>query len=64
MKLIADRSICIGAGLCVLHAPEVFDQDSDGLVKLRTSAPDRADQKASSQAASLCPSGAISVLDD
>lgn len=64
MKLIADRSICIGAGLCVLHAPEVFDQDSEGLVKVRTSAPTGPDQKASSQAASLCPSGAISVVNE
>jgi ferredoxin len=32
MRVAADRDRCIGAGLCVMNAEEVFDQDDDGLV--------------------------------
>ena len=31
MKVIADRDVCIGAGMCVVAAG-IFDQDEDGLV--------------------------------
>ena len=34
MRVQADRDICIGAGMCVVAAQEVFDQDDDGLVVL------------------------------
>ena len=27
-----DRDVCIGAGMCVMNAPEVFDQDDEGIV--------------------------------
>ena len=30
----ADRDVCIGAGMCVLTAGAVFDQDDDGIVVL------------------------------
>ena len=30
MKIEADRDVCIGAGMCVMTAEEVFDQDDDG----------------------------------
>ena len=32
MKIEADRDVCIGAGMCVMTAEEVFDQDDDGIV--------------------------------
>jgi ferredoxin len=33
MGIAADREVCIGAGMCVLHAPGVFTQDDErGLV--------------------------------
>ena len=31
MKVIADRDVCIGAGMCVMTAA-IFDQDEDGIV--------------------------------
>ena len=35
MKVVVDQSRCVGAGQCVLVAPEVFDQrDEDGIVVL------------------------------
>lgn len=64
MELSVDRERCIGAGLCALTAPEVFDQDDhDGRVVLLDAAPpDPAAVAATRQAAHLCPIGAITVV--
>ncbi|MET9915973.1 ferredoxin [Streptomyces sp. NPDC059605] len=34
MRIAIDRDRCIGAGQCVLTAPEVFTQDDDGFSEL------------------------------
>ncbi|MCW2903784.1 MAG: hypothetical protein JWO67_6049 [Streptosporangiaceae bacterium] len=61
MRVTADRRICVGAGMCVLTAPEIFDQDDDGLVKVLRPAPDDSEQAAAREAAHLCPSGAVRI---
>ncbi|MET9359572.1 (4Fe-4S)-binding protein [Streptomyces sp. NPDC006632] len=63
MRVSADRDVCVGAGLCALTAPGVFDQDDDGLVDVITPDPDGAQQAAARQAGSLCPSGAVRVTE-
>ncbi|AWS45016.1 ferredoxin [Streptosporangium sp. 'caverna'] len=61
MKIKADTEICIGAGMCVLTAPEVFDQsEDDGTVVLLDSDPPAAQEAAVRRAVQLCPSGALS----
>ncbi|GAA2557488.1 ferredoxin [Winogradskya consettensis] len=55
----ADRDVCVGAGMCVLTAPDLFDQDDEGLVVLiDESDPDPA---LTQRAVLLCPSGALRV---
>jgi ferredoxin len=63
MRINADRDVCIGSGNCVLTAPEVFDQDDEGLVDLL--APDPAPGLAQSarDAVARCPSGALKIAD-
>ncbi len=39
MKIVADRDVCIGAGVCVMNSEAVFDQDDDGIVILLEAAP-------------------------
>ncbi|WP_410652917.1 ferredoxin [Amycolatopsis sp. cmx-4-54] len=57
MKLEVDRERCVGAGMCVLTAPEVFAQDDeDGRVRLL----DR-DPAEIGDAVQLCPAGAITA---
>ncbi|MFE2146912.1 ferredoxin [Streptomyces sp. NPDC059456] len=59
-RLSIDRERCIGAGMCAMTAPEVFDQDpDDGLVLLLHAEPPAAHRTAARMAAGLCPSGAI-----
>ncbi|MFI1918097.1 ferredoxin [Nocardia sp. NPDC020380] len=63
MRVTADRNICIGAGLCALTAPAVFDQDDDGLVELLNPVPGEDDRPAVREAANICPSGAVTFTD-
>ncbi|UNO38609.1 ferredoxin [Streptomyces sp. MST-110588] len=63
MDVSLDRDRCVGAGMCALTAPEVFDQDpEDGRVLLLTRRPPDPHRPAVHEAALLCPAGAISVL--
>ncbi|GGL20949.1 ferredoxin [Nocardia jinanensis] len=64
MELRVDRERCIGAGMCALIAPEVFDQDdSDGRVRLLDPAPPAPQHSTAREAAHSCPAAAISLLD-
>ncbi|MGW7261033.1 ferredoxin [Streptomyces sp. NPDC054834] len=63
-RLLVDRERCIGAGMCALTAPEVFDQDpDDGRVFLLNTEPPTAHRAAAQMAAGVCPSGAITLND-
>jgi ferredoxin len=64
VRIAADRDVCIGSGNCVYSAPEVFDQDDDGIVlPLATEVgPEHAD--AVRDAVANCPSGALRILED
>ncbi|OKI01414.1 ferredoxin [Streptomyces sp. CB02923] len=62
MRLGVDRDRCVGAGMCALKAPAVFDQDEEeGLVVLRQPVPAPEHRAAARMAAGLCPAGAIAL---
>ncbi len=62
MRVTADRNVCVGAGMCALTAPDLFDQDDDGLVVVLVAEPDDEDGKAAArEAVHLCPSGALQL---
>jgi ferredoxin len=62
MRVKADTDRCIGAGMCVLTAPEVFDQsEDDGTVLLLEPEPSAAKEAAVRRAVQACPSGALSI---
>lgn len=63
MELRVDRERCIGAGMCVLTAPAVFDQDlEDGRVIAPTRAPGPEQEPEVREAVQMCPSGALTVV--
>ncbi|MBD3934975.1 ferredoxin [Streptomyces chumphonensis] len=64
MRVGVDRERCCSAGMCVLTAPEVFDQDEvDGRVMLLLD-PVPAERVAEArEAVSFCPSGALRVVE-
>jgi ferredoxin len=62
MRIVIDRSKCVGGGNCVLTAPAVFTQDDeDGLVLVLNSTPPADQWEAVRLAAELCPAKVISV---
>lgn len=62
MKISVETTHCIGAGRCVIAAPEVFDSGADGLARV-VRAPDSSDAGAAAvhEAVRLCPVGAIHI---
>lgn len=52
---------CIGAGACAFAAPEVFDQDDQGIVVVRDPRPPSHLHASVHEAALACPAAAISV---
>ena len=64
MQVAANRDVCIGAGLCALTAPAVFDQDDEGLVVVLMSDVSAEQAVPVNQAVDRCPSGALRRLDD
>jgi ferredoxin len=61
MGVVVQRDACVGAGQCALVAPEVFDQDDDGIVMLLQTDPQGPDLEAATKAVRLCPARAISL---
>ncbi|WP_040698653.1 ferredoxin [Nocardia vinacea] len=60
MKLVVDRNRCIGAGMCALTAPALFDQDDDdGLVITHAETPTPDQEGVVREAVEACPSGAL-----
>ncbi|MEU8399472.1 (4Fe-4S)-binding protein [Nonomuraea sp. NPDC048892] len=62
MRITADTSVCVSAGMCALTAPGVFDQgDDDGLVAVLLPDPPEEQREAAAEAVRLCPSGALDI---
>jgi ferredoxin len=62
MKVIADLDVCIGAGVCVLTAPDVFDQSpDDGRVRVLVEEVPADEARLVREAVDLCPSAALSI---
>lgn len=62
MKIHLDRDKCISAGTCVAIAPEVFELDEEGKVKMKNE--HGADDQTVLDAAKSCPVMAIELYED
>ncbi|AKJ09706.1 ferredoxin [Streptomyces incarnatus] len=61
MKISIETDNCCGAGQCVLVAPEIFDQDDDGIVILLDPAPSDDAREAVEDAIAICPADVIQL---
>lgn len=62
MRVSIDQEKCIGAGLCVIGAEDIFDQrEEDGIVILLDPSPPADREEAAREAAVACPVLAIEV---
>ena len=65
MKISIEPHKCIGAGQCVLKAPQVFDQrEDDGIVILLEESPDGPAAAAARIAARVCPAEVIHIHEE
>ncbi|MFC8226416.1 ferredoxin [Streptomyces sp. NPDC057287] len=64
MHISADRESCISGGRCMATTSEVFDQDDEGLVVVRTPVPSPDQEERARKAAYLCPAGVIRITED
>ena len=63
MKVAVEKDHCIGAGMCSLTAPAVFDQDEEeAVVILLDESPPETEREAVAQAVDRCPAAAIRIL--
>lgn len=62
MSIVANADACVGAGQCALVAPNVFDQDDDGIVTVLDADPQGLDLDAATRATRLCPARAIALV--
>ncbi|MDH6293551.1 ferredoxin [Rhodococcus opacus] len=64
MRIDIDVAKCIGAGQCVMAAPEVFDQNEDnGTIILLNDSPPADQGEPVREAAMMCPASVITVVD-
>jgi ferredoxin len=61
LKVRVDTARCIGAGQCVLRAPQAFDQQENGIVILLEASPSPELHAAVREAADQCPAQAIII---
>ncbi|MFI6457958.1 ferredoxin [Streptosporangium amethystogenes] len=63
MRVNVNAQRCIGAGQCVLIAPEVFDQSDEGTVIVLVEDLDDSAQAVIREAVVACPSRSISLAE-
>ncbi|WP_031074492.1 ferredoxin [Streptomyces sp. NRRL S-118] len=64
MDIRVHRDRCLGAGMCALTAPAVFDQDErEGLVLLLDASPPQDQHPSVRMAAGACPASAVTVTE-
>jgi ferredoxin len=62
-RVAVDRDRCVGSGACEALAPEIFEVDDDGLLVVHRSEPAEAELSDVRDAASACPTRALSLLE-
>jgi ferredoxin len=64
LRVVIDRTLCQGHGLCLGEAPDVFDLTDNGELVLLDPTPAESQRPALDAAALGCPTGAISICEE
>ncbi len=63
-RIVVDRDLCQGHGVCESEAPEVFSVSKDGALTVRQPAPPDAARKAVDAAVKFCPTHALTIVEE
>jgi ferredoxin len=61
LRVLIDRSLCVGFGDCIDEAPEAFVLDDEGIVVFAD--PERVERERLLRACDVCPVDALTVWD-
>jgi ferredoxin len=64
MRIVVDRDLCQGHGVCESEAPEVFAVPKSGQVDVRDETPSDALRKKVEMAVKYCPTHALKIVED
>ena len=63
-RIVVDRDLCQGHGVCQSEAPDVFEVSKDGVLTVRQESPPTGDRKAVDAAVKYCPTHALTIVED
>jgi len=64
VRVVVDRDLCQGHGVCESEAPEVFSVSKQGVLTILDEAPGEASLSKVLQAVSFCPTKALRIQED
>jgi sterol 14-demethylase len=64
VRIVVDRDLCQGHGVCESEAPAVFSVSKKGDLTILDERPDESLRPAVEQAVKYCPTHALSIADD
>ena len=64
MRVVVDRDLCQGHGVCESEAPEVFSVSKQGVLTILDDAPGESARGQIEQAVRFCPTGALRIEED
>lgn len=64
MRIVVDRVLCQGHGVCEGEAPEVFKVSKEGELTILQPTPDESLRVSVEAAVKYCPTHALSLLED
>jgi sterol 14-demethylase len=63
-RIVVDRDLCQGHGVCESEAPDLFEVPRRGQVELLDERPGDDRRAAAQQAVRYCPTHALSIVED
>ena len=63
-RIVVDRELCQGHGVCMGEAPEVFEVSREGKLTLLNERPAPAQREQVEAAVKYCPTGALSLVEE
>jgi sterol 14-demethylase len=63
-RIVVDRDLCQGHGVCESEAPDVFSVSKAGELTVLDEAPGDGQRAAVEQAVKYCPTHALSIVED